>query len=157
MLGSLEASSAQYIAGYVVKKMNSPNSMLLPGQKPEFARMSRRHGIGVDAMWDVASALLQLPSTRVADVPLSLRHGIRSLPLGPYLRRILRQRIGRDEHAPAWALEQARAQVSMVFDYARHNAPPGVRRAVVKALIGEFNDQLNRNIAARNVRKETVE
>jgi hypothetical protein len=156
MLGSLETKSASYIAGYVLKKMSGRKLVLLPSQRPEFARMSLRPGIGADATWDVASVLMQLPSRRVADVPHHLRHGIRKMPLGPYLRRLIRKRIGRDEKSPAFALEASKERLRVVFDYAKANAPAQVRRDVVKALIGEFNDQLNRNIAARSIRREKV-
>lgn len=45
--------------------------------------MSLRPGIGADAMWDVASVMMQY---RQSQVPMSLRHGTRVLPLGRYLR-----------------------------------------------------------------------
>jgi hypothetical protein len=152
MLGSLEPSSASYIAGYVLKKMNSQRRELLPGQIPEFALMSLRPGIGAGAMWDVASVLMQYPSRRLVDVPTTLRHGIRRLPLGPYLRRKLRERIGRE------ALSRVKDEsVRPLFEYAKANAPPSVRRELVKALVGEFNEQLNRNIKAKNVRKGSLQ
>lgn len=105
MLGSLEQFSAQYIAGYVTKKLTNANdhmvAALLDGRHPEFARMSLCPGIGASAMDEVASELMRLDlDTTQADVPSALRHGKKELPLGKYLRRQLRLRIGKDANTP---------------------------------------------------------
>lgn len=103
VLGTLEANSAQYISGYVTKKMSrdDPRLSLLEGRAPEFARMSLRPGIGADAMHEVASQLMSFNlDTSQADVPSALRHGKRLLPLGRYLRVKLRRLIGKDGKAP---------------------------------------------------------
>lgn len=101
-LGSVTAESARYVSGYVVKKMRSPDDARLNGRYPEFARMSLRPGIGATAMGDVAQALASdavgaASIARAGDVPLALNHGRRSLPLGRYLRRKLREELGFDE------------------------------------------------------------
>lgn len=96
-VGDLTWESAQYIAGYVTKKLVSrevPNG----DRVKEYCRMSLRPGIGAWAMQDVARVL----STDVGlddvslkgDVPGVLRHGKRFLPLGRYLRRRLRGELG---------------------------------------------------------------
>lgn len=109
-LGSLETNSAQYIAGYVTKKMTSRDDPRLAGRHPEFARMSNRPGIGADYMDEVASTLMQFDlDTSQPDVPSALRHGSRILPLGRYLRRRLRTRIGKEPNAPASTLQEADA------------------------------------------------
>lgn len=104
-LGSLELHSAQYIAGYVTKKMTKSDDPRLNGRYPEFCRMSLKPGIGLNHMHDVASTLLNLASPQ-GDVPVSLRHGGRQLPLGRYLRRKLRTMIGKDEKAPTTINEE---------------------------------------------------
>lgn len=87
--------TAQYVAGYVVKKLTSPEDVRLNGRKPEFARMSRRPGIGRAAMSIVASALSMSGHVdHSPDVPPQLQIGRRKIPLGRYLLRALREAVG---------------------------------------------------------------
>lgn len=100
-LGRLEAQSAAYIAAYTTKKMTKHDDPRLEGRLPEFARMSRRPGIGVGFMHDVASALLEHSlDEKMVDVPFTLQHGSTKLPLGRFLRKKLRTFIGRSDMAP---------------------------------------------------------
>lgn len=106
-LGELEIKSAMYIAGYMIKKMTRTDDPRLNGRAPEFARMSLRPGIGAWAMDEVAHGLLTYKlDEKLADVPTSLRHGVKLMPLGRYLRRRLRERIGRDPGCPNAVLEE---------------------------------------------------
>ena len=99
MLGDLTLDSANYIAGYVTKKMTSWYDPRLEGRHPEFSRMSLRPGIGADYIPAVADALL---SSDVAidainaegDIPSLLKHGRKSLPLGRYLKGKLYENMG---------------------------------------------------------------
>lgn len=101
-LGTLETDSAQYISGYVTKKMTSKNDARLLGRYPEFSRQSTQNGgIGSGLMHDVASTLMSFNlDTTQSDVPVTLRHGNRELPLGRYLRRKLRVLMGQNPEVP---------------------------------------------------------
>lgn len=100
-LGMLETSSAQYVAGYVTKKMTGKGDPRLLGRYPERAWSSNRPGLGSGALWEIASELLRYENldSRISqgDVPVTLRHGGKELPLGRYMRRKLRAMIGRGE------------------------------------------------------------
>lgn len=93
MLGDLTLHSAQYIAGYTVKKMTKDSDPRLNGRHPEFARMSLRPGIGAHSMISVAQSLRNKFGANLiadsADVPTSLKHSGKNLPLGRYLRKKL--------------------------------------------------------------------
>lgn len=96
--GELTLESAQYLAGYVTKKMTAKDDPRLAGRHPEFARMSLRPGIGAGAIPAIADALNDTHGAayvgRTGDVPAVLRHGSRQLPIGRYLRRRLRDEMG---------------------------------------------------------------
>lgn len=114
-LGSLERDSAQYISGYVLKKMTRYDDKRLDGRDPEFARMSLKPGIGAYFMDEVASTFLQfdLEKTQV-DVPSTLRHGNKHWPLGRYLQRRLRKLVGRDEKTPQAVIDKVQSEMSDV-------------------------------------------
>lgn len=101
-VGVLEPSSAGYLAGYVSKKMTRSDDVRLNGRFPEFSRMSRKPGIGYEAVHNVAESVWRhrLLEEKLDDVPGSLRHGSREQPLGRYLTKALRKQCGRDENAP---------------------------------------------------------
>lgn len=85
--------TAQYVAGYVVKKMTSTGDWRLDGRTPEFARMSRNPGIGAPALKQLAQHLWDNTGwdiVRQKDVPMSVRVDGKLLRLGRYLREQLR-------------------------------------------------------------------
>lgn len=86
--------TAQYVAGYVVKKLEDRTSGFNPAV-PEFARMSNRPGIGAAAMAVIARSLYDHNQIeRGRDVPNQLRLGSRTIPLGRYLLSRLRGEVG---------------------------------------------------------------
>lgn len=150
-LGTLEASSAQYVAGYVTKKLTDPNDERLKGRYPEFARMSTRPGLGADAMHDVADVLLRLDlEEAMADVPSALRHGKRLMPLGRYLRRHLRTLVGKEPDAPIQTQQEQEAKLQSMYEASRA-APPvagardlAFKNAIIDASAGEVASSISR-------------
>lgn len=93
--------TAQYVSGYVVKKMTDREDPRLNGRHPEYVRMSNRPGIGAPAMTVIRDAVLTEAGLdeyeAVGDVPMMIQIGKRKLPLGRYLRRKLREEVGVSE------------------------------------------------------------
>lgn len=91
-------TTAQYVCGYVTKKMTSKDDSRLNGRHPEFARMSNRPGIGALSMATVSDHLHSVfgldQVAAEGDVPRALKLGRRSIPLGRYLRSVLRKEMG---------------------------------------------------------------
>lgn len=109
-VGYLDISTAQYIAGYVTKKMTRHDDVRLEGRYPEFARMSLRPGIGFSGMSDVADVLLRY-GERWVDVPATLAHGTKEMPLGRYLRGTLRSMCGMEKGTPQASLDAMNARM----------------------------------------------
>lgn len=98
----LEIGSARYIARYVVKKMTRfDDPRLKANMHPEFSRMSLKPGIGQGCLEKVAAVITRYNLlTREGDVPVTLAHGGIQWPLGRYLRKQLRKKMGLDERSP---------------------------------------------------------
>lgn len=97
----LNDGTARYIARYTIKKMTRTDDPRLGNRHPEFARMSLKPGIGqgvVEALSELITRYNLL--TPQGDVPVTLRHGTQQMPLGRYLRKQLRKRLGLDERSP---------------------------------------------------------
>lgn len=113
LVGEFNQYTAQYVAGYVVKKLTKADDPRLKGRYPEFARMSLKPGIGADAMQLIANqlhtdaGLNHLSNT--GDVPLFLTVGGKQIPLGRYLRQKLREEMG----MPKWMTDEAKKQTSL--------------------------------------------
>lgn len=90
--------TAQYVCGYVLKKMTTKDDPRLGGRHPEFTRMSNRPGIGAKAMEVIRDAVLTDAGLdeyeRTGDVPRKFNIGRRSFPLGRYLMSKLREEVG---------------------------------------------------------------
>ncbi|MEM2002484.1 MAG: hypothetical protein QXT77_07565 [Candidatus Methanomethylicaceae archaeon] len=99
-IGDVTLDSAQYCAGYVVKKLTSKSDPRLNGRHPEFARMSLRPGIGAPAMAILAKQLKRykdVAMTEHGDVPLTLKIGKKDFPVHKYLRERLRKEMEFDD------------------------------------------------------------
>lgn len=135
-LGTLTRDSAAYCAEYTVKKMTSvDDTRLIRGNLtlvPEFCRMSLRPGIGVDAMWDVASEMMRYNLDMRPDVPSALAHGRSERPLGRYLRGKLREMVGKEKGAPDETLEAIKAELLPLRE-AAFNSSTSFKDAVVRA------------------------
>lgn len=103
-LGELNHNSAQYIAGYVTKKMTAKDDPRLEGRHPEFARMSLRPGIGRLAMTEAGRHFTESAASRgllkMGDVPRDIQTDGKSYPLGRYLRNALREEVGWEGTTP---------------------------------------------------------
>jgi hypothetical protein len=100
--GTLTKDSAQYIAGYVTKKMTNKNDdkvkSYLQGRHPEFARMSNRPGIGAPAL-DFIQEMLETDHgcdfmAELNDVPDIIKVCGKEMLLGSYLKNKLREKMG---------------------------------------------------------------
>lgn len=124
-----------YIGGYITKKLTKKGDLLLEGRYPEFARMSNRPGIGAGAMHEVADVLLRYydVASELGDVPVALAHGRSRLPLGRYLRRDLRKKVGMKPDAPQCSLDKAAEELLDVRMAARASSEnPSIKGQLIE-------------------------
>lgn len=81
VLGDLTPESAQYIAGYINKKLTYKADPRLTGRHPEFSRQSNRPGIGSLAIEAIVDSM-----GRSNTIPSQIRLHGRMLPIGRYLK-----------------------------------------------------------------------
>lgn len=135
-LGSVEPSSASYIAGYVTKKWTKDGDPRLEGKRPEFGCMSLRPGIGAGMMHDLASTLLEFGlDKKLDDVPGILQHGMKKYPIGRYLKRLLRELIGKEKNAPKSVMVEGRARLQGLRDRA-FSSSTSFKAALLEASLG---------------------
>ena len=82
--------TAQYVAGYVTKKINSQQ---IGDREKEFSFMSKNPGIGALAVEDIGNHLNHRVNKLKewdGDVPSYLKHGGKIMPLGKYMKNKLR-------------------------------------------------------------------
>lgn len=138
-LGEVEKDSAGYVCGYVTKRWTR-DCEELKGRVPEFARMSLKPGIGGDAMFDVADMLLRYDGLieSMPDVPWSLRFGPKEQPLGRYLKRKLREYVGRDPGTPQMVFDELQAKMRPMLLAARADKEnPSLKEKVIAAGEGQ--------------------
>lgn len=156
-IGELTFASAQYVAKYVTKADTNKNdprvAAWLNGRHPEYPFMSRHPGIGATAISTIASTVTStFGAEKLAedgDVPTHLRHGSRLLPLGRYLRKKLREKIGMDEKAPKEKVEEFNQKMRDLFDEAYANYPYNPELVSEKKIIQHFNQQKIANLESK--------
>lgn len=147
-IGLLERSSAQYIAGYVTKKLTAKDDPRLCGRHPEFPRMSNRPGLGYSALHEIASQWLTYNlDKKLVDVPMSLRHGAHQLPLGRYLRMKLRTMVGKDGSTPPEILEKQFTEVLGLFLAAKKDPQNPL---ILSQILTSADDQKVASMESRN-------
>lgn len=149
--GSLTPESAGYTAGYVTKKMTKKDDGRLNGRYPEYARMSLRPGIGAGAMSDVAAVLrtpyAQMEIDATGDVPSCLHSGRKSMPLGRYLRRVLRKELGGNGDTPLEAQKNLALKMRVLLEsYAKTQENPSFS---LGQLFVDMNKQKVLNLEAK--------
>lgn len=169
MLTEFNIHTAQYVAGYVQKKMTSPSDPRLDrfvnGQRqflhPEFARMSLRPGLGGTAMADVADSIYSSSHAKQdilnnGMVPMSLKMGGKSLPLGRYLRRKLSDEIGTSqEFDQAKKMEYQQEMLDMHTIAQNDPKLSPEEKLTIKSVLLRKNLQKRRNLISRtNLHKQ---
>lgn len=146
-LDELNLTTANYMAGYICKKMTAKDHPELLGRHPEFARMSnggrtRSGGIGFGATAHIAQGLTDSVGaaalTDSGDVPAEIRIAGKKRSLGRYLRSSLRSHVGWDSKAPKEVVLQAQIRKSLQTmdelraEMEKRNASAASARARVK-------------------------
>lgn len=103
-VGSVTEASLQYACKHLVKGLKNDVADGCPVKLPEFARMSLRpHGLGFGALDEFERAFCGSSKGALAvyllggDAPAGIRLENKILPIGRYLRKGLRARLGLDE------------------------------------------------------------
>lgn len=109
--GMVEARTAAYIGGYIIKGKTHRHDSRLRGKEPEFSTKSLRPGLGAFAVDALASAFLD-EKREALDVPTYVEFGGQKYPLGRYLTHRLRSKMG-ISNAVAQALRVTYSQEKM--------------------------------------------
>lgn len=146
-VGKLELHSAQYLAGYVVKKMTRRDDVRLQGRHPEFARMSLRPGIGAGAVPQIGKVhVAHNVVARLGDVASGLRHGKRIMPLGRYLRGRLRSELGVAEGArSAFLDEKEKEMLALRLALREDDENPSLKAELVKRAVPKVEQMVARS------------
>lgn len=148
-LGTLTPESAQYIAGYVTKKMTSRDDPRLFGRYPEFSRQSNRPGIAYEAAKKIADVVRSTGGySEFGDVPSSIKIGGRSVPLGRYIRRKMREICFGSSASPIQAKISFERQMQDLLVSSWNDEK--LRSKTSKEIFVSLNDQKFRNFEAKH-------
>jgi len=154
-LGDVTPESAQYTAGYTIKKMtHQDDERLRQGNAwlpPEFSRKSLKPGLGAGMMPYIA-AIPFIMDRGSDDVPSSLQHGKKILPLGRYLKGKLREALDLPKGMPP--SEQLRLDAETLFPLrilAKNSETP--LSQIILESTGDVDRQLNKRQQISNSRK----
>lgn len=97
-LGTVTKDSISYVAGYVTEKHDDKKKAALLSRPKSRAFMSRRPGIGSQFSLALANSFASEGGTQFlineGDVPHTLKHGSKELPLGRYMMEKFRASMG---------------------------------------------------------------
>lgn len=152
-VGDFNRKTAEYVAGYVTKKLTDKDDPRLQGREPEFSTMSMRPGIGsvsIPVIEKVVRAHGGIEGLGLKDVPTALRHEKKLLPLGRFLRGKLRQALSvtPDGTAPPEAL-RAYVQEELSRMRKEHEDRAKVLQVNAQKLRLDECSQILRNMRAR--------
>lgn len=89
--------TAQYAAGYTIKKLTKSDDYRLYGRTPEFCLSSKGSGgIGAPTIRRIAQKLCANPYTNTDDLSKFLDFGSRTMPIGDHLEKIYRNEFGQE-------------------------------------------------------------
>lgn len=114
-VGICTPDSAAYCAGYVTKKMTSHQDERLIGRHPEFARMSRKPGLGTAGLEAIKEWCYSSEGAKYIgkyhDVPGSIRFEGKIYPLGRYLLTKLREEFDISAQDPVRSAQQEERRI----------------------------------------------
>ncbi len=125
-LGKLQQESAQYIAGYVTKKLTQDDNprnteyrqksgIALNGRHPEFGRMSTQPGLGYYAAVAFGKKIQPFVK-KIDDIPPYLVHNGKKWPLGRYLTNVIRKQTDLPEDQEGEALARYEENLHTLFE-----------------------------------------
>lgn len=147
--GSLEDASATYLAGYITKKLNKTDPKL-GDREPEKSHKSLKPGIGAGFIDEVASTILKHDLEQLEDVPTALNFGKTRRPLGRYLTRRLRQRVGKSPDAPQSVLDKKEEEMRPLREAAQKITVPGLYKETLKSLVLSVSEARINQMEARH-------